>query len=77
MLEEGKTVPLYTLTVLLSSTERYGSELLLRAGLVHASQMLIGTSDIHMFTEHMSPMQAKHRMYSALNSIMCSKYAAD
>ena len=29
MLEEGKTVPLYTLTVLLNSTERYGSELLL------------------------------------------------
>ena len=37
MLEEDKTVPLYTLSALLSSTERYGSELLLRAGLVHAS----------------------------------------
>jgi len=36
MLEEGKTVPLYILSALLSSTH-YGSELLLRAGLVHIS----------------------------------------
>ena len=36
MLDEGKTVPLYILSPLLSSA-CYGSELLLRLGLVHTS----------------------------------------